>query len=43
MGTPTMIADQMEEWLVDGRLDGFNIMFPYLPGGLDDFVDHGRA
>ena len=19
--------------------DGFNVMFPYLPGGLDDFVD----
>jgi hypothetical protein len=19
--------------------DGFNVMFPYLPGGLDDFID----
>ncbi len=29
----------MQSWL-DGRgSDGFNIMFPYLPGGLDDFVD----
>jgi len=39
VGTPTMIADQMEEWLFTEASDGFNIMFPYLPGGLDDFVD----
>jgi len=39
IGTPTLIADQMEEWLVTEGCDGFNIMFPYLPGGLDDFVD----
>ncbi|MBI3796632.1 MAG: LLM class flavin-dependent oxidoreductase [Deltaproteobacteria bacterium] len=39
VGTPTMIADQMEEWLLTEACDGFNIMFPYLPGGLDDFVD----
>ena len=39
MGTPRMIADQMEEWLVTEASDGFNVMFPYLPGGLDDFVD----
>jgi FMN-dependent oxidoreductase (nitrilotriacetate monooxygenase family) len=39
VGTPSMIADQMEEWLVSGGCDGFNIMFPYVPGGLDDFVD----
>jgi FMN-dependent oxidoreductase (nitrilotriacetate monooxygenase family) len=39
VGTPTMIADQMEEWLVTEACDGFNVMFPYLPGGLDDFVD----
>jgi alkanesulfonate monooxygenase len=39
VGTPVMIADQMEEWLMTEASDGFNIMFPYLPGGLDDFVD----
>ncbi len=39
VGTPTMIADQMEEWLMTDACDGFNVMFPYLPGGLDDFVD----
>ena len=39
LGTPSMIADQMEEWLRTEACDGFNVMFPYLPGGLDDFVD----
>jgi FMN-dependent oxidoreductase (nitrilotriacetate monooxygenase family) len=39
VGTPTMIADQMEEWLLTDACDGFNVMFPYLPGGLDDFVN----
>jgi FMN-dependent oxidoreductase (nitrilotriacetate monooxygenase family) len=39
IGTPAMIADQMEEWLTSNACDGFNIMFPYLPGGLDDFVE----
>jgi len=39
IGTPAMIADEMEEWLMTEACDGFNVMFPYLPGGLDDFVD----
>src|ERR1700744_137027 len=39
VGTPVSIADQMEEWLTSFGCDGFNIMFPYLPAGLDDFVD----
>ena len=39
VGTPKVIADQMEEWLTSRGSDGFNIMFPFLPAGLDDFVD----
>jgi len=39
VGTPVTIADQMEEWLTTYGCDGFNIMFPFLPAGLDDFVD----
>ncbi|WP_336773508.1 LLM class flavin-dependent oxidoreductase [Paenibacillus sp. MMO-58] len=38
-GTPTQIADQLEAWFLAGAADGFNVMFPHLPGGLDDFVD----
>ncbi|MGQ0620156.1 MAG: LLM class flavin-dependent oxidoreductase [Panacagrimonas sp.] len=39
VGTAKTIADEMEEWLVTQGSDGFNVMFPYLPDGLDDFVD----
>ena len=39
VGTPQTIADEMEAWLDARACDGFNIMFPWLPGGLDDFVD----
>ena len=39
IGTPKSIADEMEAWLAAGASDGFTIMFPYLPGGLDDFCD----
>jgi FMN-dependent oxidoreductase (nitrilotriacetate monooxygenase family) len=39
VGTPKTIADEMEEWLTTRGSDGFNIMFPYLPAGLDDFVN----
>ena len=39
VGTPEAIADEMEEWLMTDGSDGFNIMFPYLPAGLDDMVD----
>ncbi|MCZ6772510.1 MAG: LLM class flavin-dependent oxidoreductase [Proteobacteria bacterium] len=39
IGTPETIANEMEEWLQERGCDGFNVMFPYLPGGLDEFVD----
>ena len=39
VGTPSSIADEMEQWLVEAGSDGFNVMFPYLPAGLDDFVE----
>ncbi len=39
LGTPKMIADQMEEWLVTRASDGFTLQFPFLPEGLDLFID----
>ncbi len=39
VGTARHIADQMEQWLVEEGSDGFNVMFPFLPEGLDDFVE----
>ena len=39
LGTPSAIADQLEDWFVNGGADGFNVMPPYLPDALDDFVN----
>ena len=38
-GSPADIADVMEEWFAKGGADGFNVMPPVMPGGLDDFVE----
>lgn len=37
-GTPVQIADVLEKWFRSGAADGFNLMPPLLPVGLDDFV-----
>ncbi|MDR5836479.1 LLM class flavin-dependent oxidoreductase [Caballeronia sp. LZ034LL] len=39
-GTPVQIADRLQHWFENGAADGFNILPPWLPGGLDDFVDY---
>lgn len=39
IGTPKTVADTLEQWFVEQAADGFNIMPPFLPEGLDDFVD----
>ncbi len=39
VGTAAQIADQMQAWLETEASDGFNVMFPTVPAGLDDFVD----
>lgn len=40
VGTPEQIADQIELWFTRGAADGFNVMPPLLPHGLEAFVDH---
>lgn len=39
IGTPEQVADEIELWFTTGAADGFNIMPPTFPGGLDDFID----
>jgi alkanesulfonate monooxygenase len=39
VGTPASVADEMERWIDEEASDGFNIVFPYLPQGLDDVVN----
>ena len=38
-GTPTRIADTLQEWFEEGLADGFMIQPAYFPGAFDDFVD----
>jgi FMN-dependent oxidoreductase (nitrilotriacetate monooxygenase family) len=38
-GSPTSIADTLEEWFTTELADGFVIMPAYFPGAFDDFVD----
>lgn len=39
VGSAEQIVDELEVWFKDGAADGFNILPPWLPGALDDFVD----
>ncbi|WP_213980470.1 LLM class flavin-dependent oxidoreductase [Sphingomonas sp. dw_22] len=39
IGTPTDIADLLEDWFAAGAADGFNIMGPTLPQGLEAFAE----
>jgi alkanesulfonate monooxygenase SsuD/methylene tetrahydromethanopterin reductase-like flavin-dependent oxidoreductase (luciferase family) len=38
-GSAERIADTLEEWFQNGAADGFNIMPPFYPDGLNAFVD----
>jgi len=37
-GSPKTVADQMEQWFVEGAVDGFVIAPTHVPGSYDDFV-----
>ncbi|MFD2841621.1 LLM class flavin-dependent oxidoreductase [Populibacterium corticicola] len=39
-GTPEQIADRIQVWAENRAADGFNVMPPLYPAGLDDFLDH---
>lgn len=38
VGTPTQVADALEEWFVAGAVDGYMIAPMFLPDSLDDFT-----
>lgn len=38
-GTPEQIADIMQTWFQNSAADGFNVMPPWFPGGLEAFAD----
>lgn len=39
-GTPEQVADAIEDWFRNGAADGFNVMPPALPSGLETFAEH---
>ncbi|HEK1011764.1 TPA: LLM class flavin-dependent oxidoreductase [Pseudomonas putida] len=38
VGTPSHIADQLQAWFEGRAADGFNVLVPHLPLGLEDFA-----
>ncbi|WP_407316205.1 LLM class flavin-dependent oxidoreductase [Pseudomonas sp. nanlin1] len=36
IGTPAQVADELQAWFEEGAADGFNILLPHLPAGLED-------
>ncbi|GLS02908.1 monooxygenase [Chitiniphilus shinanonensis] len=39
VGSAEQVADQLQAWFEQGAADGFNLMPPVLPTGLDDFIE----
>nr|OQO27376.1 hypothetical protein B0A51_05268 [Rachicladosporium sp. CCFEE 5018] len=39
VGEPSAIAEEMKTWLDEQACDGFTVVFPYLPQGLDDVTE----
>lgn len=40
VGSGETVANKLSEWFLNGASDGFNVKFPYFPGGIQDFVDY---
>ena len=40
IGTPVQVADALQAWFEQGAADGFNVLVPHLPQGLEDFATH---
>ena len=39
IGTAEQVVDQLQQWFENEAADGFNVLPPTTPAGLDDFVD----
>jgi alkanesulfonate monooxygenase SsuD/methylene tetrahydromethanopterin reductase-like flavin-dependent oxidoreductase (luciferase family) len=40
VGSPSEIADTLQEWVAETDVDGFNIAYAVTPGSFEDVVDH---
>ena len=39
VGSPTTVADELERWIDDADIDGFNIAYAITPGTFAEFID----
>ena len=39
VGSPQTVATELERWMTEADIDGFNIVYAVSPGDLEDFVD----
>lgn len=40
VGGPETVADEMEKWVDEGGIDGFNLAYAITPGSVTDFIDY---
>ncbi|MET9384411.1 LLM class flavin-dependent oxidoreductase [Streptomyces sp. NPDC002928] len=40
VGSPATVADEMERWVEEADVDGFNLAYAITPGTFEDIVDH---
>lgn len=40
VGGPEKVADEMERWVDEGDIDGFNLAYAITPGTFEDFIEH---
>ena len=40
VGSPTTVADELERWIEEGGIDGFNFAYAVTPGTFEDLVEH---
>ncbi|PWH06995.1 5,10-methylene tetrahydromethanopterin reductase [Brachybacterium endophyticum] len=40
VGSPTTVADELERWVEDADIDGFNLAYVTTPGTFEDFIEY---
>jgi long-chain alkane monooxygenase len=40
VGSPTTVADELERWMDEADIDGFNLAYVTTPGTFEDFIDY---
>lgn len=40
VGGPATVSDQLESWIEEADIDGFNLAYAITPGSFEDFIEH---